>query len=446
MDFKCIHCGTEYHASAQHAGSHIRCSRCEQIIQIPTTQRAQIVVAEPPGPGKPPDANEPEAQGNGREPTHVVEPTQAADCASHAIPKPNTANHWMRRAMKVSLAGIAFSIVLLSVNAAVYQWAHGRGPYRSIRENGYGVLTLSLAVLGTALAIKVAIASSNYLSAWRATIAGLRSLRPRRNRWAVVALVGIAGLFLVIGGFWRWGQTDWSQYEEKPQGGAAASGAAKKSGDVFDSVARTLPADFSGFDEDNPSPQLDDVPPKKARPVKLAKVEPAPIERPRAKYNSTVPISPATDVDPAAYNRLPSGTNIAEDVGRSGLGKLTVENGTTLDAVVRLVRNDNGQTARWFYVQAHSKETRGGIEPGSYSLVYTTGADWDGTAVAFRRSASYDAFDRQCEYLETPDGEDITRYRTISVTLQPVPDGNARTRRISREEFLSGHKNQPFSR
>jgi len=143
------------------------------------------------------------------------------------------------------------------------------------------------------------------------------------------------------------------------------------------------------------------------------------------------------DPRPKNYNSPPTGTRIEEDVGNDGHGKLTVDNGTADDATVRLVLSETEQTARWFFVKSHESATVGGIEPGKYDLRFTTGLDWDAADEVFRWGAAYSEFDRKLNYVETLDAE---TYHEMSVTLHPVPHGNAPTSAISRERFLRGHR------
>lgn len=162
-------------------------------------------------------------------------------------------------------------------------------------------------------------------------------------------------------------------------------------------------------------------------------------------YPKAAPSKPSAVPDPSDYNREPNGARIVNDVGISGLGKLTVENGTALDAAVRLSNSYTQETARWFYVWATATVTVDKIEPGTYALMYTTGADWDEETDEFRKGSDYSVFERQFTYLETPDGGNTTKYTTITVTLHAVPSGNVRTRHISRQEFLKGHHKQKAS-
>jgi hypothetical protein len=152
-----------------------------------------------------------------------------------------------------------------------------------------------------------------------------------------------------------------------------------------------------------------------------------------------------SDRRPTEYNSLPTGTRIQEDIGTGGHGELTVENGTAEDAVVRLSDVAADQTMRWFFVQTHSSAHVPGIPQGSYRLTYTTGIDWIESEDSFRWHPSYSQFERAFDYSENRDSEGV-QYKTISVTLQPVPSGNVRTRAITREQFLSGHRHVALQR
>jgi hypothetical protein len=146
----------------------------------------------------------------------------------------------------------------------------------------------------------------------------------------------------------------------------------------------------------------------------------------------------ASNPRPAHYNSLPTGARIEEDMGTNGHGKLTAENGTSEDAVVRL--SDVGDhTLRWFFVRAHSSAHVAQIPEGSYRLSFTTGLNWVESENTFAWRPSYSEFERTFEYSEQRDSAGV-QYQSISVTLNPVVFGNIRTKAITREEFLKGHR------
>jgi hypothetical protein len=145
------------------------------------------------------------------------------------------------------------------------------------------------------------------------------------------------------------------------------------------------------------------------------------------------------DPRPTEYNSLPTGTRIEGDNGTGGHGKLTVENGTTEDAVVRVSDATTDQTVRWFFVKAHNSAHLSRIPQGSYRLTYTTGLNWVESDDAFSWQPTYNEFERTLDYTEQRDSEGV-QYHTIRVSLNSVLFGNVRTRTITREEFLKGHR------
>jgi hypothetical protein len=153
----------------------------------------------------------------------------------------------------------------------------------------------------------------------------------------------------------------------------------------------------------------------------------------------------AADPRPTHYHSLPTGSRIEEDVGTSGHGELTVENGTSEDAVARLFDAGTDQTVRWFFVQAHSSTQLAQIPQGTYRLTFTTGLNWVESEDTFSWRPSYSEFERAFEYSEQHDSEGL-QYHSISVTLHSVPLGNVRTKAITREEFLKGHRHVALQR
>lgn len=172
--------------------------------------------------------------------------------------------------------------------------------------------------------------------------------------------------------------------------------------------------------------------------------EPIPSFTGDAAENEHKRIQPA-DPRPKNYNSPPTGTRIEEDTGTNGHGKLTVENGTNEDAVVRLSDVDTDQTVRWFFVRAHTSAHLAHVPPGTDRLTFTTGLNWIESEDTFSWHPSYSEFERAFAYSEERDSEEV-HYHSISVTLHAVPSGNVKTREISREEFLKGHRHIPLQR
>ena len=136
------------------------------------------------------------------------------------------------------------------------------------------------------------------------------------------------------------------------------------------------------------------------------------------------------DPRPKSYNSPPTGTRVEGDIGTSGHGELTVRNGTSEDAAVRLSDVGTDQTVRWFLVRAHNSAQVAQIPEGTYRLAFTTGLNWVESQETFSWHPSYSKFERDFTYSEERDSEAV-KYHSISVTLHAVPFGNVKTRAIS---------------
>jgi hypothetical protein len=153
--------------------------------------------------------------------------------------------------------------------------------------------------------------------------------------------------------------------------------------------------------------------------------------------------SPA-GVPPAALSRrLPTGTVISSR-RLDGRGKLTIENGTPSDAVLKVVDISSQRSIVDFYVGANNTYTLEGIPDGLFGVYYTSGEDWDESASRFTRNRMYSRFSEPLLFETTrtttrTDDEITTHVESAvwSLTLHHVAGGNAKTAEISEQEFLS---------
>ena len=113
-------------------------------------------------------------------------------------------------------------------------------------------------------------------------------------------------------------------------------------------------------------------------------------------------------------------------------GKLHIKNGTTLDAVAKLIRG--GTSVLTVYIKANSNYTIPGISDGIYWLAFAQGLDWDSTTQKFRRNVQYSAFDETFDFTTTEDYQYIY-YPEFEVTLHPVVGGTAETSPVDPEQF-----------
>jgi phage FluMu protein Com len=154
---------------------------------------------------------------------------------------------------------------------------------------------------------------------------------------------------------------------------------------------------------------------------------------------------PCGEQSPTRRRSIPNGSRIMPDVGTNGYGELEVQNGTSEDAVLSLYDSASDETVRDIYVQARHSVRMKGIPGGTYQLAYTAGRDWDGREAIFRCEPHYAQFEQDFAFTEERNQEGI-QYHSITVTLHPVIGGNVRTKRISREEFLKGHRRASLTR
>jgi len=160
--------------------------------------------------------------------------------------------------------------------------------------------------------------------------------------------------------------------------------------------------------------------------------------------NLPAPVQPASETVPSTRERsqwvisasLPNGTEIVKRRRTAGYGKLTVDNGTAYDAVLELVDGKTQKAIRVFYVTSGEKFTEDRVGPGTYSVYYMTGTDWNSTAKVFNQVVESGVFDQTATFAEERnDQTGEVDFHEFSITLQPVVGGNARTSTLDAEEF-----------
>lgn len=132
--------------------------------------------------------------------------------------------------------------------------------------------------------------------------------------------------------------------------------------------------------------------------------------------------------------RLKTGTNIWTALGPSGHGTLRINNGTRYDAAVTLLDADTGTARRFVYLRAREMMTLRAIAPCHCRVFFALGTDWDALAEEFREDSIFSVFDDPLRFSES-ETENGVEYATFSVTLHPVPEGRAKTTRLSKEEL-----------
>ena len=165
-----------------------------------------------------------------------------------------------------------------------------------------------------------------------------------------------------------------------------------------------------------------------------ATAKPAPSPTP-TPLPSPTPIPTPTRVPVSLAN----GTDVTPPApGPAGLGKLTIANGTSRDAVAKLVTGTEDpktwQTQRFVYVKANDTVVMAGIPVGTYRLAFMSGVDWDADARKFLREVSASQFEETFEFKEEQT-ERGTRFSTWEVSLNPVAGGTGKTSTLPEGAF-----------
>src|SRR5262249_14848463 len=119
---------------------------------------------------------------------------------------------------------------------------------------------------------------------------------------------------------------------------------------------------------------------------------------------------------------------------REGLSTLTIENGTELDAFVKVFKVSGGRLLiRNLFIVAGKTCTSDSVPAGEYVLLTAFGKDWDASTKKFNFRRSF-AEAQRFEVTEEQVGL-TTQYSRITVTLHKVLNGNFESHDISEADF-----------
>jgi hypothetical protein len=128
-------------------------------------------------------------------------------------------------------------------------------------------------------------------------------------------------------------------------------------------------------------------------------------------------------------NSLPTGTVLKKQSAYlQGEGQLQISNGTSYDAVAKLIRD--GSSVLTVYIKANSTYTMENIEDGTYWLAFAQGTDWNASTQKFNRNAHASAFDETFEFETT-----ATQSAGWEVTLNEVTGGTASASDVDLSQF-----------
>lgn len=141
--------------------------------------------------------------------------------------------------------------------------------------------------------------------------------------------------------------------------------------------------------------------------------------------------SPAPTVATVRYE---TGTNLDPPSRVGGRAWLRISNGTSSDAIAKLVDSNSGKTVRRVYIRAGDVTRLERVASGYYVLKFSLGSGYDKDSGRFVSSQSFSKFDEILDFTVQRNGDSLEWYNH-EVTLNPVPGGTARTTRISAEDF-----------
>jgi len=167
---------------------------------------------------------------------------------------------------------------------------------------------------------------------------------------------------------------------------------------------------------------------------KFAKA-PSDASAPSAAMPSTPPVELLEHLP--TDQRLNSGALLIDTLqNQGGKGKLTLDNGLTEDAFVKMIRD--GKLVASFYVRGGEKFTFDHAPDGIYRLMYCTGFGWDADKRDFLRGRHAVRYDELLSFATTrrTEGSSVVILTDVlTLTLHKVSNGNTRTTDISLEEF-----------
>ncbi|WP_344473437.1 hypothetical protein [Nonomuraea monospora] len=129
--------------------------------------------------------------------------------------------------------------------------------------------------------------------------------------------------------------------------------------------------------------------------------------------------------------RLRNGSFIRKST-LNGRSSLEIDNGSSLDAVITVVKGKSKVLS--VYVRKKAKYKIRGVRDGSYKIYFTRGADWDGKNKAFTRDCSFERFEKNVKFKTTFTATQIL-WHDWRITLHAIAGGNVRTSPVDPDDF-----------
>lgn len=136
-------------------------------------------------------------------------------------------------------------------------------------------------------------------------------------------------------------------------------------------------------------------------------------------------VAPPSTTPLPVTTRYPNGKDLSKPQNLGGAGKLEITNGTSSDAIAKLIDVKTNKTIRLVYIQANNVFTIKNIKIGEYILKFSLGNDFIPETNKFLRNQSYSKFDDTFDFQDSD----------FTVTLNPVEGGTAKTSSLNEEDF-----------
>jgi DnaJ-like protein len=170
----------------------------------------------------------------------------------------------------------------------------------------------------------------------------------------------------------------------------------------------------------------------KPKPVRLGATSNIP-------YNAPTPVPTEPEEPPYDPSIEPAnGAVFRNELWRGGHGTLTITNGTSNGAIVKLVSSRSNRSVFTVFIAPNSNYTIQNVPNGTYRLAYATGRRFNPFTDTFERLYGISVFDQSLTYDTQQRYESdgvYTDYYQFEVTLQPVVGGNARTSPLAAQSF-----------
>ncbi|SDH63562.1 hypothetical protein SAMN05421505_11971 [Sinosporangium album] len=135
---------------------------------------------------------------------------------------------------------------------------------------------------------------------------------------------------------------------------------------------------------------------------------------------------------PGRQSRRWSNGRFLRSESRTGRGSLKIDNGSSYDAVVTVIRGK--KKAFSVYVRKKKKFTVSGVRDGKYKIYFTQGQDWQSKARAFGRMCSFQLFGSSLRF-KTRYTSTHVRWNNWTITLHGVRGGTIRTKNVDPDDF-----------